>query len=645
MSTVTVTETLVDPSTAAYAGWSATVRPVGSESDPAAPVYALGSDHTALGEVVCDVNSSGVWSTTLHPVSELTPSGSRYRISYTAPSGVQAPADVYIEPQTSPSTQRVEDILSTAPGALSAIAASSVTFSPTGTVSSTNVQAAIAEVASEGGASTVDVVSNVASSRILGRTTAGSGDSEELTAAQTKTLLAVTSTDISDFNSAAVSAGSGTYAPIASPTFTGTVTLPGDPGSALQAATKQYVDAQAAGARDVKDSVRAATTANITLSGAQTIDGVSVIAGDRVLVKDQSTSANNGIYVCASGSWTRATDADTSAEVTGGMYVWVNEGTANADTGWLLTTNDPITLGSTSLTFTQVSALGQITAGAALTKSGSTLDVAVDGSTIEVNADALQLKDAGVTLAKMANLAAKTVIMRHTNSTGVPEATSMANLLADASGQNGADFSFGDYAIDAKQFAPRSRTGGTVAFTYNRGTASAAPASGTWVAGDIAPDQTGKFWLCTTGGTPGTWCPMFGLLGHCTYDPASTSTYTTSGALGDVDSTNLLVTFVAPASGTVLVTLTARTATSAAVNAWYGLRESSTQVGGLALILPVSTGSVYQPRTATIKVTGLTPGSSHTYKWAFAASGASFLIKAGQSANDEGAATMTVVAG
>lgn len=107
---------------------------------------------------------------------------------------------------------------------------------------------------------------------------------------------------------------------------------------------------------DYKASVRAATTANITLSGAQTIDGVSVIAGDRVLVKNQSTGSQNGIYVAASGAWARATDADSSTEVTAGMFVPVAEGTVNADTFWLLTTNDPITLGSTSLTFAQFGA-------------------------------------------------------------------------------------------------------------------------------------------------------------------------------------------------------------------------------------------------------------------------------------------------
>lgn len=107
---------------------------------------------------------------------------------------------------------------------------------------------------------------------------------------------------------------------------------------------------------DFKASVRVATTANITLSGTQTIDGVSVIAGDRVLVKNQSTGSQNGIYICDAGAWPRSADADSSSEVTAGMFIPVAEGSTNGDTFWLLTTNDPITLGTTSLTFAQIGA-------------------------------------------------------------------------------------------------------------------------------------------------------------------------------------------------------------------------------------------------------------------------------------------------
>jgi hypothetical protein len=148
-----------------------------------------------------------------------------------------------------------------------------------------------------------------------------------------------------------------------------------NPVNAQDAANKAYVDSVSAGL-DPKASVRAATTANITLSGAQTIDGVSIIAGDRVLVKDQSTGAENGIYVCASGAWTRADDADSSAEVTGGMFCFVAEGTANGDTGWVLVTNDTITLGSTSLVFSQFAGAGSLTGTSnRITVSAGVIDI------------------------------------------------------------------------------------------------------------------------------------------------------------------------------------------------------------------------------------------------------------------------------
>lgn len=126
------------------------------------------------------------------------------------------------------------------------------------------------------------------------------------------------------------------------------------PVSSGDAVTKAYVDAIAEGL-DVKASVRVATTVNITLSGAQTIDGVSIIAGDRVLVKNQSTGADNGIYVAAAGAWSRSADANVSAEVTSGMFTFVTEGTAAGNTGWALTTDDPIVLDTTVLVFSQFS--------------------------------------------------------------------------------------------------------------------------------------------------------------------------------------------------------------------------------------------------------------------------------------------------
>ena len=167
-----------------------------------------------------------------------------------------------------------------------------------------------------------------------------------------------------------------------------------DPTQTQDAATKGYVDAVKQ-ALDIKDSVRVATTANITIATAlnvgDAIDGVTLADGDRVLVKNQSTASQNGIYTAGS-SPVRSSDANTSAEVTSGMFCFVEEGTVGGDNGFVLTTNDPITLDTTSLVFAQFSGAGQIIAGDALSKSGNTLNVNDDNVTLEVSSDALRIK-------------------------------------------------------------------------------------------------------------------------------------------------------------------------------------------------------------------------------------------------------------
>lgn len=168
-----------------------------------------------------------------------------------------------------------------------------------------------------------------------------------------------------------------------------------DPTSDSHAATKGYVDSARSGL-DVKQSVRVATTSAINiatdLEDGDTIDGVTLATGDRVLVKNQSTASENGIYVVvASGAASRSTDADSNAEVTAGMFTFVSEGSVNADSGWVLTTNDTITLGSTSLEFAQFSGAGQVSAGDGLTKTGNTLDVVGTADRITVNADSIDI--------------------------------------------------------------------------------------------------------------------------------------------------------------------------------------------------------------------------------------------------------------
>jgi len=174
-----------------------------------------------------------------------------------------------------------------------------------------------------------------------------------------------------------------------------TITGLASPTNDSDAATKGYVDALAQGI-DAKASVVVATTANITLSGTQTIDGVAVSVGDRVLVKDQSTASQNGIYLCASSTWTRTTDADSWAELVA-AFTFVEKGTSNADSGWVCTVDAGGTLGSTSVTFAQFSGAGQITAGDGLTKSGNTLNVGTASSgRIVVNSDNIDLATSGI---------------------------------------------------------------------------------------------------------------------------------------------------------------------------------------------------------------------------------------------------------
>ena len=170
-----------------------------------------------------------------------------------------------------------------------------------------------------------------------------------------------------------------------------------DPIDPQDAATKAYVDAARSGL-DVKASVRAATTTDIALSGygpanPLVVDGVTIVDGNRILVKNQGTAAENGIYVYseAASALLRADDANTSAEVTAGMFTFVSEGTVNSDSGWVLTTNDTITLGTTPLTFAQFSGAGQITAGAGLTKTGNTIDAVGTADRITVNADSIDI--------------------------------------------------------------------------------------------------------------------------------------------------------------------------------------------------------------------------------------------------------------
>jgi hypothetical protein len=152
----------------------------------------------------------------------------------------------------------------------------------------------------------------------------------------------------------------------------------GTPTDSTDAATKAYVDSVTEGLH-IHESARAATTANVNLANAlengDTLDGVTLATGDRVLVKNQTTQSENGIYVVqASGQPTRATDFDTATEVDSGDFIFVYAGTVNASTGWVQT-NKPATIGTDAIVFTQFSGAGTYLAGNGLTLTGSTFTI------------------------------------------------------------------------------------------------------------------------------------------------------------------------------------------------------------------------------------------------------------------------------
>ena len=212
------------------------------------------------------------------------------------------------------------------------------------------------------------------------------------------------------------------------PHGTGTVVVPAGYESragftAQSLVNKSYVDAIAEGLH-VHASVKAATTdtlailsggvvtysngtsgvgATLTLATAlSTLDGYTLVNGDRVLVKNQANTAHNGIYIRTSSTvFTRATDFDTIAEIASGDFLFVSEGTLNGSNGFVQT-EVTTTIGTSAILFEQFSGTGQIVAGAALSKTGNQLDVNVDDSSIQVTGDSLNVKALGITNAMLA---------------------------------------------------------------------------------------------------------------------------------------------------------------------------------------------------------------------------------------------------
>lgn len=255
-----------------------------------------------------------------------------------------------------------------------------------------------------------------------------------------------------------------------------------DPIGNQDAATRGWVLTQLLGISTSGHTARAATTANLTLSATQTIDGVSLAVGDLVLVKNQTTAQNNGIYTVASSAWTRAPDMDVWAEVPG-SFVSIQEGTVNGDTVWLSTADKGGTLNTTPITFTQIPGPSDILAGAGLVRTGQVIDIvpAADGS-ILVTADDIRVAP-GVVVYKA------DYIVRETPS-GTVNGSNTVFTLANNPASNNQEMVFlngllqesgagNDYTISVQTitFLTAPQTGDRIRVTYFKGAATTGPGS------------------------------------------------------------------------------------------------------------------------------------------------------------------------
>lgn len=436
---------------------------------------------------------------------------------------------------------------------------------------------------------------------------------------------------------------------------TGSITT--TPSGANDIANKNYVDSVAQGL-DSKASCIAATTANITLSGTQTIDGIALIAGDRCLVKNQTLSQDNGIYIVSAGAWTRSTDMDVWAEVPN-SFTFIETGTIQADTGWVTTANAGGTIGVTAMPWTQFSGAGTFTAGTGLTLTGTQFSITNTAVTAAAYGSASSVATFTVNAQGQLTLAASTPIaiaasqvtsgtlaiaQGGTNSSATPTnggvgygtgtayafsaAGTVSDVLTSAGAASPTWTSQSSLAVGtstnlaggatgslpyqsgagATTFLPTSTNGYILTLTAGLPSWQPAPASGvtTFSAGTTGlTPSTATSGAVTLAGTlalanGGTNASLTAVAGAVPYSTASAIALTAAGTAGQVLTSNGAgaPTWVTPAGG---VTLANDTTTASNLYPTFAAATS----GSVSTIYTGNANLLYKPSTGELQSTAL----------------------------------------